>query len=235
MIQFRAQSVSTEFKKLCWAWLRTFDAVIPNQKQRTRVIEKFIDQATPSLIERILFSRKREADLSTQNNRINAIFIEWENPVASAVAMIEKYPNLERINFNYLFESEGYNDIRDNLVILKQHHKLNEIGFGGGYWSREQFGFTQLTNEWASLAKITLDKAYHRGGTIGAKMVVIGATDGTLTFLTLEEHFRESTLQIHSVNNTHKGCINAIWCEPPISYSGNTYTCIASSVRSKIR
>ncbi len=75
---------------------------------------------------------------------------------------------------------------------------------------------------------IYYNRAYHRGGTIGKNMTVIGATDGTLTFLTLDAV--NNCLLRHSTHySAHKDCINAIWCEQ----ADRTY--IASSVCNNLR
>ena len=61
---------------------------------------------------------------------------------------------------------------------------------------------------------------------INEELFVIGATDGTLMFLKLDS--KTQSLTVHSVNNTHKGCINEIWTEQSLC------TYVASSVSVKM-
>ncbi len=133
---------------------------------------------------------------------------------------------MEQINFRQSI----YHAKQDIIAQAEQHPKLQQISFdlnvGFEYNYRKNgaipqdlvaqprkfktYLFTSNAQPFYQQKPIAFHRAYHRGGTIGENMIVIGATDGTLTFLTLDAV--NNNLKIQSTDyNCHKACINAIW------------------------
>ncbi len=160
------------------------------------------------------------------------------------LAALKLLPNVELVVFNCDEGDQNFEIIAKNISEFEQHPTLRWINYNDGLWLRNknssgsdlppQSRFRRLKYDFNQLDPVDLDKAYHRGGTIGDKMIVIGAPDGTLTFLTrgleIQNGFTTDTLKVSSsTNDIHKDSINAIWSE------NGTQTYVASSVSTLAR
>jgi hypothetical protein len=154
--------------------------------------------------------------------------------VESAPKIVLKFPNLQRIRVGS--EVKLYNLASECTL----HPKLCEVSSeadGVFYRTDLEDGFSpyydlEYINEGSFTQNnpMAFNRNYHRGGILSDKWIVIGASDGTLTFLTLD--LANQNLVLHSTKHgIHKNCINVIWCEKEILSGVIPPTYIASYVR----
>jgi hypothetical protein len=232
----RAQSASSEFKRLCWSWLRDYDTSLFIPKERTPVVAAyFINRVNPNIIRFIDFS-------------------QFDDPINSSNKIIKKFPKLQRIEFGLqdasrmsglLLECERHPQLREVSYSMYNKHYVPEIlsirqdvrvskqimhwGLSRYQWANQPlFNHSTVDTPFIQQNPIAFHRTYSRGGIIAEMMMVIGATDGTLTFLTLDD--TNNRLTIHSTKkDLHKGAINAIWCEKDFTGGVFSPACIASS------
>jgi hypothetical protein len=181
---------------------------------------------------------------------------EFDDPINSSNKIIKKFPKLQRIEFGLqdasrmsglLLECERHPQLREVSYSMYNKHYVPEIlsirqdvrvskqimhwGLSRYQWANQPlFNHSTVDTPFIQQNPIAFHRTYSRGGIIAEMMMVIGATDGTLTFLTLDD--TNNRLTIHSTKkDLHKGAINAIWCEKDFTGGVFSPACIASSVR----
>ena len=155
---------------------------------------------------------------------------------------LKKLPHLQRIKFGSLEWNEDMADFAEHPEVCEISYSSRFMGFDipekfrfdlkveGGFrlrqidpdplynFSPEELPFIQQEPKILEYS----NKTYHCGGIINS-VIVLGATDGTLTFLTVDTVTKQ--LNLHSHYNGHNDCINHIWNQQCM------FTYVASSVR----